>query len=255
MTYHPVRLGSRPLGGTVPLICAPLVGDTPDVVREELRNPALREADAVEVRVDAWNDVENLPAALDLLREVRRSLAELPLILTCRRYDEGGFRRIADAVRFGLYEAAIREGLADAVDMELACGEAAVRTMRQTLAGRALLIVSAHDFRKTPGREAMRAVLEGAIRAGADVAKLAVTPVAAEDVLALLSVTADVRKAYPCVPLITMSMGRLGAITRMAGGIFGSVLTFAAAGAASAPGQLPVRDLRQSFKSLYDDDV
>ncbi len=251
MTYHPVRFGSRFLGGTVPLICAPLVGDTPDAVQKELQHPDLRKADAVEVRADVWHDAANLPAALALLRNIRRGTAELPLILTCRRCDEGGFRPIPDAAKFGLYEAAIREGLADAVDVELACGEAALRTMRQTLAGRALLIVSAHDFQKTPSPEAMRTVLENAIHAGADAAKLAVTPIAAEDVLALLSVTAEVSKAHPHVPLITMSMGSLGMITRMAGGLFGSALTFAAAGAASAPGQLPVRELRRYFGSLY----
>jgi 3-dehydroquinate dehydratase-1 len=45
------------------------------------------------------------------------------------------------------------------------------------------------------------------------------------------------------IPLISMSMGPLGAVTRMMGGVFGSSLSFAVGAAAPAPGQVPMEDL------------
>jgi len=51
--------------------------------------------------------------------------------------------------------------------------------------------------------------------------------------------------------LITMSMGALGSITRIAGWLFGSDLTFAVGVASSAPGQIPAAELREVYKLLY----
>ena len=47
-----------------------------------------------------------------------------------------------------------------------------------------------------------------------------------------------------------MAMGALGAVSRLAGGEFGSALTFAVGQAASAPGQMPVRELRAALAAL-----
>ena len=62
------------------------------------------------------------------------------------------------------------------------------------------------------------------------------------DVLTLLAATAEA-DARSKIPLISMSMGPQGAITRMIGGAFGSSLSFAVGEAASAPGQIPIADL------------
>ena len=42
-----------------------------------------------------------------------------------------------------------------------------------------------------------------------------------------------------------MSMGRLGVISRVAGELTGSAMTFATNGKASAPGQIPIEEMRQ----------
>jgi 3-dehydroquinate dehydratase-1 len=47
-----------------------------------------------------------------------------------------------------------------------------------------------------------------------------------------------------------MSMGEEGGITRIAGGLFGSDLTFALGKASSAPGQIPIADLRRAWSAL-----
>lgn len=252
MLSKPVRFGCRFLGEASPLLCVPLVGSNTDALYKEVQRLPQLAPDAVEVRLDAWHELEKVPVCLKLLRELRQQTTGFPLILTCRRPDEGGFRYVPDAVKFEIYEQAAQEGLADAIDLELAYGSETVQRMRQKLhSSRILLIVSAHNFQQTPPEKELCATLRNAIRAGADIAKLAVMPASEEDVLALFSATLAIRREYPPVPLITMAMGKIGMASRIAGGLFGSDLSFAAGSAASAPGQMPAAELRQCFKSLY----
>ena len=78
---------------------------------------------------------------------------------------------------------------------------------------------------------------------GADVAKLAVMPQNADDVVRILKLTNDIKQKYPTLPVVTMSMGALGVVSRMAGEIFGSCITFGAVGETSAPGQIQAGQL------------
>ena len=83
----------------------------------------------------------------------------------------------------------------------------------------------------------------------ADVAKVAVMPQTLEDVLTLFSVTLEAKNRLK-IPLITVSMGGLGAVTRMFGGVFGSSVSFAVGQNSSAPGQVPIEDLNTVFKII-----
>lgn len=140
----------------------------------------------------------------------------------------------------------------DFIDVRLVYGEKKIGEVCTLLSRTApFLIASSHDFQKTPAEEELRRVLTDQISVGADVAKIAVMPQCEEDVLALLSATLAVRRAHPGTPLITMSMGGLGAVSRVVGGHYGSDLTFAVGSHASAPGQIPVDKLRQYLSVLY----
>jgi 3-dehydroquinate dehydratase-1 len=86
---------------------------------------------------------------------------------------------------------------------------------------------------------------------GADIAKLAVMPKNYTDVLTLLGATLRARTGAVKVPIVTMSMGPEGGVTRLAGGLFGSDITFAIGKEASAPGQIPIGALRQAMAVLY----
>ena len=63
-------------------------------------------------------------------------------------------------------------------------------------------------------------------------------PQSRADVLELLAATAEMTDHHPETPVITMSMGALGAVSRLCGEAFGSAMTFANPGQASAPGQV-----------------
>jgi 3-dehydroquinate dehydratase-1 len=67
-----------------------------------------------------------------------------------------------------------------------------------------------------------------------------------DDVLTLFAATATA-DAKARIPLISMSMGPLGSVTRMIGGVFGSSLSFAIGEGSSAPGQIPIADLNAVY--------
>ena len=78
-------------------------------------------------------------------------------------------------------------------------------------------------------------------------------PQSAADVLTLLSATETMQRCHARRPLITMAMGRLGMVSRLAGEVFGSAVSFGAAGQASAPGQIDAGDLRFILQVLAQD--
>ena len=75
-------------------------------------------------------------------------------------------------------------------------------------------------------------------------------PVERRDVLTLMQATLD-RYAESETPLITMSMGALGCVSRLCGELTGSCLTFGTAGEASAPGQIPAGALRTALEIVH----
>ena len=85
---------------------------------------------------------------------------------------------------------------------------------------------------------------------GCDLVKYAVMPQCERDVLTLLDASLTMKEQYPDTPVITMSMGRLGAISRICGELSGSAVTFGSAGASSAPGQLPADRLAEILNCL-----
>ena len=95
----------------------------------------------------------------------------------------------------------------------------------------------------------MMSILQNMEETGGDILKLAVMPSCPKDVSALLNVTARM-KEKTARPLITMSMGKLGAVSRFSGSVFGSALTFGTAGRSSAPGQIDARKLKELLEFM-----
>jgi 3-dehydroquinate dehydratase-1 len=82
--------------------------------------------------------------------------------------------------------------------------------------------------------------------------KIAVMPRNEEDVLILLEAMLEMRKRHATVPIVTMSMSKTGAISRISGEMFGSAITFASLGRMSAPGQIEVGKMRGVLKILHE---
>jgi 3-dehydroquinate dehydratase-1 len=109
--------------------------------------------------------------------------------------------------------------------------------------------MSNHDFHATPDTAEIVARLHKQQELGADVLKIAVMPQNPGDVLKLLDATWQLRQSSDR-PLLTMSMGPTGVVSRLAGETFGQALTFGMIGTASAPGQIEVGTLRGILTTL-----
>ena len=144
------------------------------------------------------------------------------------------------------------EGECDACDIELAKGKPLVQSLLEAAKSHGVkTIVSSHSFDKTPTVDKMISILCEMQSCGADIAKLAVMPKSIQDVLNLMLASA---KAFENlnIPLITMSMGKLGSFSRVAGLLTGSCATFGSYGQESAPGQYDCRDLKKIMEMLYE---
>lgn len=248
-----VTVKTAVIGGPRPLICLPLVGEKKAALLEEARELVALEPDLLEWRIDAFEKVENVEECLSALKDLRAIIGEIPLIFTCRIDLEGGFKKIGQEKRMELLTAAIESGNVDIVDIELCNEKEFVRAIKErTVVNDVKLILSHHNFSETPGESFICAKLVEAQTAGADITKLAAMPRNYGDVLTLLAATNKARNESVQVPIVTVSMGPEGAISRLAGGLFGSDITFAIGKQASAPGQIPIKDLKLGMSLLYD---
>jgi 3-dehydroquinate dehydratase-1 len=248
----PINLRGRPLNRNgLPLICIPLVARTAEDLQAELAAVLAKSPDVIEWRVDFFADIANASEVVQTARRLRTAAGQTPIIFTCRAANEGGERiPIAEDAVVALYEAVCASGAVDFIDYELSHAAANRTRLREASKTHAVgMIMSYHDFGGTPACDEIVEKLADASRQGADIAKVAVTPKSAGDVLVLLTAT-SIAGEQLSVPVITMSMGGIGAISRLGGWIFGSALTFAVGVGSSAPGQIDVDELRTGMDVL-----
>lgn len=251
---HPraIILGGRPLaGGRVPAICAPLVGRTRAALTAEAAAVAARQPDLIEWRVDFFESLADSAEVLAAAAAIRQAAAGIPVLFTRRAQREGGQPiPLSEAEVLALYARVAASGCVDAMDFEMENDRADVARVRELTRAHGLaLVLSFHDFQRTPATQELQERFAQAQRLGADAAKVAVMPQSTEDVHRLLGATLAASQSLP-IPVISMAMGGLGAVSRLCGGVFGSALTFAVGAAASAPGQIPIDEVRATLAVL-----
>jgi 3-dehydroquinate dehydratase I len=181
---------------------------------------------------------------------LRDVVGELPILVTFRTKNEGGVLELGEDEYLDLVATVVTNRLGDAVDIELFHDEERVKDLvKQAHNYNVVVIMSNHDFEKVPAKDVIEFRLKKMADLGADVPKLACMPHSADDVMTLLSATNDAHKAL-ANPIITMAMADLGKVSRIAGQVFGSCLSFGAVGKTSAPGKLSIEDLRNAENYL-----
>lgn len=277
---------SIPAPGGLPAVAVSLTGPSLAQARTQARSAVDAGADVLELRVDlleesgalAAPDPLDAAAAAAQVLECLRGLGEAiaadgadavagaPVLLTCRTTAEGGRAQLDDA-SYGALLRSVLDELADwaperrpaAIDVEVQRG-CLPQVCAQAHELGIDVVASFHDFEATPADEVLEEVLARMAREGADLAKIAVWPTSAHDVARLLGVCARAtagagERSGLGVPVAAMSMGALGAVSRVAPA-FGTALTFAVVpdeqgqARASAPGQLPIQDVRRCLELL-----
>jgi 3-dehydroquinate dehydratase-1 len=248
-----ITVKGKIIGGPLPLVCLPLVAtDKADLLKQADQLKQLN-PDLLEWRIDGYQAVEDVAVCLADLQALKAAVNSIPLIFTCRIDKEGGFQFIAQDARLKLMIAAIQSGAVDLIDIELCNEPGFIDAVKQhTVPNDVKLILSYHNFDDTPEARFIHDKLVMAQQMGADVAKVAVMPKNYEDVLTLMAATLKARTGKVKTPIVTMAMGPEGGITRVAGGLFGSDITFAVGQKTSAPGQIPIAKLRQAMNVVYE---
>lgn len=247
-----VRVKNVEIGEGIPKICVPIVGSSREEILKAAEEIKMQPVDVVEWRADWYEDVLDLEKTQETLGQLQKALGEVPLLFTFRTSKEGGERSITQEAYVSLNQTMARSGCADLIDVEMFTGDEAVSTIVQTAHECGVkVIMSNHDFQKTPDQKEIVSRLCRMQEMGADIPKIAVMPQCKKDVLTLLAATQEMVLEHADRPVITMSMASDGVISRLCGEVFGSALTFGAAGKASAPGQMEVKDLRTVLEILH----
>lgn len=250
---NPVIIRETAIGEGMPKICVPVVEKTRAEIIKAAEEIKTLPADLVEWRADWFEQVFEAEAVFDVLQELRRILGELPLLFTFRTKKEGGEKEIDEKYYRTLNQLVVESGLADLIDVEVFIGDDIVNDLVRTAHENGVKVIgSNHDFEKTPGKDEIIRRLCRMQEMEVDLPKIAVMPREKEDVLTLLAATEEMNRKYADRPIITMSMAGDGVISRLCGEVFGSALTFGAAGQVSAPGQIDVKALRQILTILHE---
>ena len=237
-----VTIDTVTLGEGKPKIIVPLVGRTKEEIIQEAEFVATVDCDIVEWRIDFYEDILDFSAAAQFSKQVKKILNK-PLLVTFRTKQEGGELALSDEKYFEMYRVLLNEGSFDLLDVELFMPAVGVGQNKK-------IIMCNHDFDKTPAKEVIIERLCKMQELGADICKIAVMPQTTADVITLLDATQEMYHKHADRPLITMSMGSLGVVSRVSGATFGSSATFGAAKKASAPGQVSVDELRSILEVL-----
>lgn len=245
-----LKIRDMELGTGMPKVCVPITGKDKAGILQETELALQSGADLIEWRADYYVDVEDVQKTVGLGKELRKKMGNKPILFTYRT--EGTNHSIELEKYIRLNQSIVDAGDVDLLDIELFMGDEVCQDFCGYAHGKGkAVIISSHDFEKTPNEQEIVERLCKMRTLGADVPKVAVMPKNAGDVLTLLSATNQYANAHADGPLITMSMKWLGGISRISGEIFGSALTFGSTMRVSAPGQLAIEDLKYILNVLH----
>ncbi|HAV3688020.1 type I 3-dehydroquinate dehydratase [Acinetobacter baumannii] len=208
------------------------------------------DADLAEFRIDLLSFASDIKQVIALGHELKKILGNKPMIATIRTKNEGSQLEISDADYGKTYQAYLKNPFMDWLDVEMFRDQKVVSEIVQKAHQKKVLVVmSNHDFQKTPSQDEIEKRLLKQDQMGADVLKIAVMPKSKQDVFTLMNATLKVSQ-QTTKPLLTMSMGQLGTISRVATANMGGSYSFGMIGQASAPGQIDVTKLKQILQTV-----
>jgi 3-dehydroquinate dehydratase I len=224
----PVSIGPLQLGG-MPRVVA-IIDEFLDM--HHIKELAKIGVDIVEIRIDLiGSDIPSLCVFVDKIKK----FTGFPCIATVRQTEENREKRL------DIFKAVIP--FVDAVDIEI---DASIARQVIAHAQAKTIIVSEHDFEKTPDISHLESIATKAEALGAHIVKIATMANNQHDVARLLEFTAACKK-----DLVTIAMGEYGNITRVLAPMFGSLFTYGFVKKSVAPGQFGVHKLIEELRLYY----
>ena len=212
------------------MICVSLA----DINAEECLN-ILQDIDFGEIRIDRIEaDIE----------DIKKIFSSHPRLIATFRPGSA-----AEEERENYLKTAIEAG-ADYVDIEFEADSGyKKRIMDKARANGCRVIVSYHNFEKTPQKAELKQIIDSSFNDGADAVKIACRVNSKKENARLLGLFEDER------PLVVVGMGEKGKISRAAAPLLGGLFTYASAGKGkqTAEGQMDKKTLEQIYRLLKND--
>jgi 3-dehydroquinate dehydratase-1 len=188
--------------------------------------------DMLEIRIDKLGT--EIPSLCVFIDKIKKTTG-FPCIGTIRETEENRDKRS------DIFKAVMP--FVDAVDIE---GDTSINRQVIAHASGKTVIVSEHDFEKTPDTAHLETIAAKAESIGANIVKIATMAKNRHDVARLMAFTAAGKGN-----LVTIAMGEHGNITRVLAPVFGSLFTYGYVTKSVAPGQLPVGKLIEELRLYY----
>lgn len=207
-------------------IAIPIFQKTTDEVIAVAEDCIRKGADILEFRVDGLENPN--------LKDITQTITEInfPMIITNRVESEGGSFKGSEDERINILKGCA--DLVEYVDVELRTDDKYIEELNDY---NAKLIVSYHDFKKTPELNEIYYIVEKEKEMG-DIAKVAFMPNNLDDTLKVLAILSHYKDT------IAISMSDLGSYTRVMASKFNSPITFAAGRDVTAPGQIDIETMK-----------
>lgn len=191
-------------------------------------------ADIIELRIDQFNKI-NIEEIINILKYIKAK--DLKSISTIRSEKEGG-KFIQN--RYEIFKEIVK--YTDIIDIELTSFDIREKVIELAKENGKYALISYHDFEKTPDN--VQQIIDEANNLGADIIKFAFKANRFEDVAKILCITNQNKDKN----IVAIAMGDYGKISRLAGFIFGSLITYSFLGEAFAPGQIQIDKLIEDMK-------
>lgn len=207
-------------------IAIPIFQETTEKVIAVAEDCIKKGADILEFRVDGLKNPN--------LKDITQTIEEInfPMIITNRINSEGGSFKGSEDERINIIKGCA--DLVDYIDIELRTDDQYIEELTNY---NAKLIVSYHDFKKTPELNEIYYIVEKEKSIG-DLAKVAFMPNNLDDTLKVLAILSHYKNT------IAISMSVLGSYTRVMASKFNSPITFAAGRDVTAPGQIDIETMK-----------
>ena len=247
-----IKIKNIKLGNGAPKICVPVIEKTEKEIIKYIKYINKLPIDIIEWRADFYlediikDNEKSINDIIDLSKDIKK-ITNKPILFTLRSDKEGGkIKNNSYDKIINIYKTIIENKCFDLIDLEiLNLKEKDIKNIIKLSKEKNIkTILSNHNFNKTPSKKYIVSLINKMVKLKCDIVKVAYMPKNKKDVIILLDAITEIKD----FPIIAISMGKLGTITR----IFGSVMTFASAKSSSAPGQLEAMKLKYILDNIYD---
>lgn len=223
----------------LPKICVAVIGDDAAEMVEKAEN-LYRDNPFMEFRLDY---LKNQSTAYPRIRKFLETHPDVIVIATCRRAQNGGRFKGSLASQLEVLLKSAAAGC-QIVDIELESAQSLKPGDLDKLRGRAVLLLSSHDFKHTRKIDETFAKMKPF---AADIYKVVTTATTLYDNVQMMKF---LQENHDRNSIVGLCMGEQGIISRVLGLRAGSAFTFAAASAGeeTGPGQITAQELRSIYR-------